>query len=313
MKYSILDFSSQQTTISAKKNLNERIKLAQLAEYMDYHRFWISENESNSVLVGSTPELIMAHLALATDEIRIGSAGIMLPYYNGEKIVDTFKTMAVVRNNRIDVGVGQAADRKWFSKQLNEDPSDYHRFEQEMKEVYILLNKTNYAKASNAYTSLMNNGTPEIFIINSSPRNTSITAEIGAGFFAPYYLNSSHELKDAINIYQEQFVRSNLLEKAHVMLGVFISIGNTPEETQQLEADFNVWNELQQEVREQKDPQRAIIGHAEEVVEKVSELAKDYSADEVMLIPNIENHQKRAKTIQLFAEALAEQRRALFG
>lgn len=313
MKYSILDFSSQETTVSAKKNLNERIKLARLTESMDYHRFWISENEANSVLVGSTPELIMAHLALATDEIRIGSAGIMLPYYNGEKIVDTFKTMAVVRDNRIDVGVGQADGKRWFSKKLNEAPSDYRQFEQEMKEVQRLLEKTNHTKAGNAYMSLMKNGTPEVFIINNSPRNTPITAEIGAGFFAPYYLNSSDELKEAIRYYQEHFVQSNVLEKAHVMLAVFVAIGNTPQEIEQLKKDFNHWDELQQASDRERDPNRAIIGTGDEVVEKVSKLAKEYSADEVMLIPNIENNKKRAMTIQLFAEALAEQRRALFG
>ena len=313
MKYSVLDFSSQETTVSAKKNLNERIKLARLTESMDYHRFWISENEANSVLVGSTPELIMAHLALATDEIRIGSAGIMLPYYNGEKIADTFKTMDVVRNNRIDVGVGQAAGKNWFSKKLNEDPTDYHVFEREMKEVQHLLEKTNHMKAENAYTSLMKNGNPEIFIINSNARNTPITAEIGAGFFAPYYLNSSEELKDAIRYYQEHFVQSNILEKAHVMLAVFVAIGNTPQEIEQLKRDFNQWDELQQASDRERDPNRAIIGTGEEVVERVSELAKDYLADEVMLIPNIENNQKRAGTIQSFAEALAEHRRAHFG
>ncbi|MBM6614501.1 MsnO8 family LLM class oxidoreductase [Desemzia sp. RIT804] len=313
MKYSILDFSTKETTISSRKSLNDRIKLAKLAESLNYNRFWISENDSNPVIVGSTPELIMSHLALATENIRIGSAGIMIPYYNGEKIADTFKTMAIVRNSRIDVGVGQVAgDHQWFSKALNENAADFAQFAKEMNELKRLLNSSVTNNENSAYASLMQAGSPEIFILNSHQRAVSLTADIGAGFLAAHYLNPSNELKDGIKQYREQFAENGLIEKATVILGVFISIGESPTENAQLEKDFTHWSHLNRESATHDDFQESIIGSAEQVVEKVSQMAEEYLADEVMLIPNIDNKARREKTIQLFSEALSKKRKAYF-
>lgn len=313
MKYSILDFSTQETTIASRKSLNERIKLAKQAEFLKYNRFWISENNFNPVIVGSTPELVMSHLALATNDIRIGSAGIMLPYYNGEKIADTFKTMAIVRNSRIDVGIGQVAgDLQWFSKALNESTTDFSKFEKEMNELKRLLDSSSKTDESSAYAALMQTGSPDVFIINSLPHTVNLTADIGAGFFVAHYLNPTDELKEAAKKYRERFAENGVMEKAMVVLGVFISIGENPAENEQLKKDFAHWNQLNREAGTTDHLQEAVIGDAEEVVEQVSQLSKEYLADEVMLIPNIDNSARREKTIQLFAEALAEKRKAYF-
>ena len=313
MKYSILDFSAKETTIASRKGLKDRIKLAELAEYLNYNRFWISENDSNPVIIGSTPELVMSHLALATNDIRIGSAGIMLPYYNGEKIADTFKTMAIVRNSRIDVGIGQVTgDRQWFSKALNESTVDYSRFAHEMNELKRLLDSSTTTNEKSSYAALMKTGSPDIFILNSSQQKADLTADIGAGFFAAHYLNPSSELKEAVNKYREQFADHGLMGKATVILGIFIGIGENPTEIEHLEKDFAQWNQFNHGAATPTQLQEAIIGSAEEVVEKVSQMAEEYLADEVMLIPNVDNSARREKTIQLFAEALSEKRKAYF-
>ena len=313
MKYSILDFSTKETIVSTRKSLNHRVKLAKLAETLRYNRFWISENDSNPVIVGSTPELVMSHLALATEDIRIGSAGIMVPYYNGEKVVDTFKTMAVVRNNRIDVGIGQVTgDRQWFSKALNENALDFPKFSKEMKELKRLLDSSTAVEGKTTYAALMQTGSPDIFILNSHQDKVDLTAKIGAGFFAAHYLNASGDWKQTVEKYREQFVRNGLMEKATVILGVFIAIGENPTENEQLEKSFAQWNNLNKDSEASLHLQEAIIGSAENVVEKVSQMAEEYQADEVMLIPDIDDSTRREKTIQLFAEALSKKRKAYF-
>lgn len=313
MKYSILDFSTKETSIASRKSLNDRMKLAKLAETLNYSRFWISENDFNPVIVGSTPELVMSHLALATNDIRIGSAGIMLPYYNGEKIADTFKTMAIVRNSRIDVGIGQVSgDRQWFSKALNESTTDFVQLKNEMKELKRLLNSSAIKNERSTYAALMQTGSPEIFVLNNHQHMAELTADIGAGFFAAHYLNPTDELKEAVKKYRDQFAENGLMEKATVVLGVFISIGENPTENEQLKKDFAQWNQLNWDSAIPGNHQESIIGSAEQVVEQVSQLSEAYLADEVMLIPNIDNSTRREKTIQLFAEALAKKRKAYF-
>ena len=53
--------------------------LAQRADELGYHRFWVAEHHNMPLVASTTPPVLMAHLAARTTRIRVGSGGIMLP------------------------------------------------------------------------------------------------------------------------------------------------------------------------------------------------------------------------------------------
>ena len=47
-------------------------------------------------------------MALATERIRVGSGGIMLPHFSPFKIAETFRLLGAMAPGRIDLGLGRA-------------------------------------------------------------------------------------------------------------------------------------------------------------------------------------------------------------
>lgn len=79
MKLSVLDQSTAATGKPEDQAVRDTIELAQACEALGYNRFWVSEHHNHPTIVGTAPEIVMAAIGQATDRIRIGSAGIMLP------------------------------------------------------------------------------------------------------------------------------------------------------------------------------------------------------------------------------------------
>ncbi len=59
-------------------------------------------------IASSSPEIIIGHIAQATQKIRVGSGGIMLPNHAPLRIAEAFRTLEAFHPGRIDLGLGRA-------------------------------------------------------------------------------------------------------------------------------------------------------------------------------------------------------------
>ena len=82
--------------------------MAREAERLGYRRFWVSEHHNAHCLAGSSPEVLLAAIGAATEEMRIGSGGVMLPYYSPFKVAESFAVLTNLYPDRVDLGVGRA-------------------------------------------------------------------------------------------------------------------------------------------------------------------------------------------------------------
>ena len=64
------------------------VALAREAEGLGYHRFWVSEHHSDTALASAAPEVVVAAIAAQTERMRIGSGGVLLPYYTPFKVAE---------------------------------------------------------------------------------------------------------------------------------------------------------------------------------------------------------------------------------
>src|SRR5690625_2568641 len=108
MKLGILDQIPVAETQSATEALQQTIEIAKQAEKLGYHRFWLAEHHNSNRLASSAPEIVMAHIAAATEKIRVGSGGIMVMHYSALKVAEVFNTLSALTANRIDLGMGRA-------------------------------------------------------------------------------------------------------------------------------------------------------------------------------------------------------------
>lgn len=108
IKLSILDQSPVSEGMTHAQALQKTAELAIEAERLGYHRFWVSEHHSAANLAGSSPEVLISHLAARTRAIRVGSGGVMLPHYSAYKVAENFRVLEGLYPGRIDLGLGRA-------------------------------------------------------------------------------------------------------------------------------------------------------------------------------------------------------------
>lgn len=106
--FSILDRSRTRQGQSHPEALRETVEFAQLAERWGYHRFWVSEHHSVPGVAGSAPTVLAAAVAAATDRIRIGTGGVMLPNHQPLVVAEQFGTLESLFPGRIDMGLGRS-------------------------------------------------------------------------------------------------------------------------------------------------------------------------------------------------------------
>lgn len=105
---SLLDKSPIEEGATATDALRATVRLAQKAEELGYHRFWVAEHHSMLNLASSAPETLIAYLLAKTARIRVGSGGVMLQHYSAYKVAETFNLLASLAPDRVDLGVGKA-------------------------------------------------------------------------------------------------------------------------------------------------------------------------------------------------------------
>ena len=105
---SLLDKSPIPPGATAAQALANTVRLAQRADALGYHRFWLAEHHQSPTLAGAAPEVLLGHLLAVTGRIRIGSGGVMLQHYSPYKVAEQFKVLAALAPGRVDLGVGKA-------------------------------------------------------------------------------------------------------------------------------------------------------------------------------------------------------------
>ena len=179
MRLSVLDQSPVPEGLTAGDALRNSIDLAQLADDLGYHRYWVAEHHGTVGLACNSPEVLIGPIASATQRIRVGSGGIMLPHYSPYKVVESFSMLAGLYPNRIDLGIGRAAGTSpQVAKQLQRDrrmplPDD---FLQQLDELLGLFQKPRYAK-------------PDIYLLGSSHESGAWAVELNLPYVFADFIN----------------------------------------------------------------------------------------------------------------------------
>ena len=108
MKLSVLDQSPVLSGKSSADALHATIDLARIADQLGYTRYWLAEHHNSATLADASPEILIPVVASNTSRIRVGSGGVMLSHYSPLKVAETFRMLATLFPDRIDMGLGRA-------------------------------------------------------------------------------------------------------------------------------------------------------------------------------------------------------------
>ncbi|MCW3041492.1 MAG: luciferase family oxidoreductase, group 1, partial [Solirubrobacterales bacterium] len=105
---SVLDLSPVPAGSTEGQALRNTIDLARHVDALGYRRHWLAEHHGIPSVASSSPEVLIGHVAMATQRIRVGSGGIMLPNHSSLRIAEAFKVLEALHPGRIDLGIGRA-------------------------------------------------------------------------------------------------------------------------------------------------------------------------------------------------------------
>tara|TARA_R100001143_G_scaffold63594_1_gene73185 strand:- start:37655 stop:38644 length:990 start_codon:yes stop_codon:yes gene_type:complete len=322
---SILDLAIVTEGSSARIAIQNSRDLARKAENMGYHRFWMAEHHNMENIASSATSVLLGHIADATEKIRVGSGGIMLPNHSPLIIAEQFGTLATIYPGRVDLGLGRApgTDQLTASAIRPDRMQQVQNFPQIVQQLQKYLSKDNSQSKVRAFPG---EGTEvPIWILGSSTDSAYLAAELGlpyafASHFAPQHLSQ------AVRIYRERFKSSDQLDQPTFMPCVNVIMADTDEEAEYLSTSMlqmfmgvvtgdrspmkppidsmeGIWNEHTKYAVQQMLA-CSFIGSVENVKNQIKHFLDQTKADELMVSTYIFEHNQRIKSYQLLSEVM---------
>ena len=323
LKLSVLDQSPIRKGGNAVTALKESAALARMADKLGYTRYWVSEHHNTKSLAGSTPEVLLAHLAGETQHIRLGSGGVMLPNHSALKVAENFRMLEALFPGRIDLGVGRAPGGDRISSSLLNPSNTFseHDFIQQLNDLQHFLTDT--GETANVKATPIIDTEPELWMLTSSGHSGMVAAQFGMGVSFAHFINPIGGV-EAMNAYRRAFKPSRQFDKPRGSVGIFVMCADTEEKAFELQAvmDYQLLN-MERGVRQGFPPYdevkdvyytesdlqrihfnraRCVSGTPEQVKQKLTKLANDYGVDEIVAATITYSFQDRLRSYELLAE-----------
>jgi luciferase family oxidoreductase group 1 len=326
---SVLDQAPISEGFTGADALRNSVDLARLTEELGYHRYWVAEHHGTPALACASPEALIAPIASATKTMRVGSGGVMLPHYSPLKIAETFSMLAALNPNRIDLGIGRAAGTDpttTFALQRDRRQASPDDFPQQLVELMAYLDDDMPPDHPFARLTQLPGRphVPELWLLGSSPQSGIWAAELGLPYAFADFINPRGA--EIAAHYREHFTPSRNLAKPRVIAAVWALCAETDEEARRLASSSRMMFTLffrgqlipippvEKAVRflEQQPPnddpfktqRRAIVGSPSTVRAGIEAAAREYEADEVMIVTITYEHEARRRSYELIAAAL---------
>ncbi|WP_406686409.1 LLM class flavin-dependent oxidoreductase [Rossellomorea vietnamensis] len=330
LKLSVLDQSPIAEGMSPQEALNNTVELAKHAEKLGFERFWVSEHHDSTSLAGSSPEVLIAHLAQNTSRIRVGSGGVMLPHYSSYKVAENFRLLEGLNPNRIDLGLGRAPGGMPMATMALHDgkPRDVNRYPEQIDDLLGYL--TDSLPDAHPYQRLtaapMIKTMPEVWMLGSSPSSAMLAAQKGLPYTFAQFINGEGG-PQYTQAYRNNFVPSEYLKEPKNIVAVFAICAETDEEAERVASSIDLSILMIEQgmrsngtpspekaaayqytpfeaMRVRENRKRMVVGGPKKVKEKLLSLSEQYQTDEIMLVSITYDFKDKLKSFELIANEL---------
>ena len=216
--FSVLDLSPIAAGSNAGQSLRNSLTLAQRAEQLGYHRYWLAEHHNMPGIASAATSVAIGYVAAGTSAIRVGAGGVMLPNHSPLVIAEQFGTLEALFPGRIDLGLGRApgsdqATARALRRTLASDPDAFPQDVLELQRYFAP------ADAEARVQAIPGTGAQvPLWILGSSLFGAQVAAALGLPFaFASHFAPAM--MMQAIETYRSRFRPSSQLARPHVMLG----------------------------------------------------------------------------------------------
>jgi luciferase family oxidoreductase group 1 len=342
---SVLDLIPVRTGQTTSQALQASIALARTAEAAGYHRYWVAEHHNMPAVASTNPPVLIALLASATERLRIGSGGVMLPNHAPLVVAEQFSLLESAFPGRIDLGIGRAPGSdpvtNWAlryggggTEGIVEDfPTHVANLIKMMSPDGVGLSVQD--RTYELHATPKATGVPTIWLLGSSDYSARLAAAQGLPYVFAHHF-SGEGTAEILQLYRDSFQPSELLDRPLTFLTVNASVAPTSQEAERLalpqlvqmaglrtgrapspqptveQAEVDDHLQLQAGLIDRMR-QKWVIGEPDAAAKRVIALAEEFDVDEVMINPVAGAYQDtsadaapgREQTVRLLADAIA--------
>ncbi|MEN5074579.1 LLM class flavin-dependent oxidoreductase [Isoptericola cucumis] len=343
-RLSVLDLVPVRTGQTSAQALASSLSLVRRADELGFERYWFAEHHNMAAVAASTPPVMIAAAAGATERIRVGSGGVMLPNHAPLVVAEQFAALEALAPGRVDLGLGRApgSDPVVTALLRQSGPtSDVERFPQHVRDILALMSPEGAAlrlgdgNIYDVHATPAADGAPTVWLLGSSDYSARLAAELGLPYvFANHF--SGAGIEQVLALYRDGYRPSAAHPEPETFLTVNAVVAPTADEAHQralpqlrsmarlrtgkpmgraetveeaLAAPLDGMGE--QVIADMRS--RWIIGEPHQAAAQVRDLATRHGADEVMVVPVAGTYEAepldatpgRVQTLELLAGALA--------
>ncbi|MFF4986627.1 LLM class flavin-dependent oxidoreductase [Streptosporangium saharense] len=326
---SILELAVVGSGVSPTRALRASTELARRAEEWGYHRIWVAEHHGMPSVASSSPAVLIAHLAAATESIRLGSGGVMLPNHAPLVVAEQFGTLHALHPGRIDLGLGRAPGTDQATmRALRRNGPDADDFPEQLAELTAFLDGSfpegHPLRRVVATPRTPESGRPPIWLLGSSGFSAQLAGILGLPFAFAHHFSAANTLP-ALELYRSAFQPSAVLDRPYAMIGVSAVAAETSERALSLalpgalsmlrlrrgapqpvptpeEAEAYPYTQAER-VFVDDYLSNVVLGDPGEVREGLNALRKRTEADELMITTMVHDPEDRIRSYELVAQA----------
>jgi luciferase family oxidoreductase group 1 len=328
MRLSVLDQSPIISGHSAARAIHETIRLAKAVEKLGYHRYWLAEHHSIAALADPCPEILLARLAAETTTLRVGTGGILLPYYSPFKVAEQFRMLEALYPGRLDLGIGRApgGDRT-TALAIGEGryPGAEH-FAEQVQYLVAYLDDALPAEHPFAAVKVMPEvpTAPRVWLLGSSDYSGALAAQLGLRFAFAHFISADGG-EAVMREYRRRYQPSQREPGPHSLLCVSAICAESDAEAQRLAVSLDLrrlnmdhgvnapvpsyeearaYSYTDADLRRiEHNRRRLILGGPETVRARLLELAQESEADELMIVTITGDYDSRLRSYERLARA----------
>jgi alkanesulfonate monooxygenase SsuD/methylene tetrahydromethanopterin reductase-like flavin-dependent oxidoreductase (luciferase family) len=277
----ILDLVPISTGSDAPQALRNSIELAGYAEDLGYARYWFAEHHLNPGVAGTSPAVVIALIAAATNRIRLGAGAVQLGHRTALSTVEEFGLLDALYPGRIDLGLGRSGGRPpagtarpphaefttengllipgpfdytklldsprfGLAKELLQQPKAVaQNYGEQIADILALLRGTyTSAEGVEAHVVPGEGADLEIWILGSSGgESAQVAGANGLRFAANYHVSPSTVL-EAVEGYRAAFKpaeHADGVQQAHVSVSADVVVAEDEAAARELAAGYGQW------------------------------------------------------------------------
>lgn len=237
---SVLDLAIVSEGRTSADALTATTAVARRADELGYKRFWVAEHHNMPSVASTSPPVLMAHLAAVTEQIHVGSGGIMLPNHPPLVVAEHIATLEALHPGRIDLGLGRAPgtdQRTAAALRRQAGQLSAEEYPRDLLDLMSLLGDVRDERTLGAHFRATPAATthPEIWLLGSSGYSAQLAGMLGLPYsFAHHFGTGGTE--QAVELYRSSFEPSPVLDAPYLLITSNVLVADTEAEAKRLAA-----------------------------------------------------------------------------